>query len=88
MGRNRGRLAVSGRVVDDVVPAVTQRLAGLHPSLDGDVVDAVVHHAATELVSVVDDPVLLARLLDRRAHARLAAMAGSPIPIAAAQPPV
>jgi hypothetical protein len=54
-----------------------------HPSLEGATVDAVVYQAVAELVSCVDDPDRLARLLDRRVHARLLALAGQPIAITA-----
>ena len=79
-----------GRVVDDLVSAVIGRLMARHPSAGAAVVDAVVQQAAGELVSTVADADVFGRLLDRRAHARLAAMTGAPIPVArrSAPPPV
>lgn len=70
-----------GRVVDDLVSAVTGRLMTRHPSAGAAVVDAVVQQAAGELVSTIADVERFGRLLDRRADARLSAMTGAPIPV-------
>jgi hypothetical protein len=67
--------------VDDLVSAATVRLTAGYPSVDESVVNAVVYQAASELVSTIADAEQLGQLLDRRAHARLTAMTGSPIAI-------
>ena len=81
MRQNSGWGCMPGHVVDDLVAAVTVRLATRHPAAGHAVVAAVVQQAAGELVSTVADAEVFGRLLDRRAHARLAAMTGAPIPI-------
>lgn len=81
MGRNRSRAPVRERIVGDLVSEVIARLAARHPSLGATMVDLVVYQAATELVSTIVDPTQLAQQLDRRAHARLLAMAGHPVAI-------
>ena len=86
MRRNSGWPCVPARVVDDLVSAVTARLAVRHPSVGVPVVDSVVYQAAAELVSTIADPERLGRLLDRRADARLAAMTGSPVAITSDPP--
>lgn len=81
MAHNRGRAPVPEPVVEGLVSTTTARLVARHPSLGVAVVDAVVYQAATELVSTVADADKLRRLLDRRAHARLMAMTGTPIAV-------
>jgi hypothetical protein len=86
MGRNRSREPVCARVVGDLVSEAVARLAARHPSHGAAVVDLVVYQAATELVSTIADAAELARQLDRRAHARLLAMAGHPVAITRTRP--
>jgi hypothetical protein len=81
MRRNSGRPCVSGHVVADLVSATTARLVLRHPLAAKKVVDSVVYEAAAELVGMVANSEQLSLLLNRRAHARLTAMTGSPIAI-------
>src|SRR5262245_56054647 len=81
MRPNRGRPAVAGPDVEEVMSAVAARLAERHPTLSEATVNSVVYQAAVDLVSTVTDTAQLRCLLERRAHARLMAMTGQPIVI-------
>lgn len=81
MPNNGGRSALPGQVVARLVAAVAAGLANQHPTVTVTDVHAVVYQAATELASTVADPERLRRLLTRRAHARLLAQSGVPVPI-------
>jgi hypothetical protein len=85
MGRNSGRSAVPGPLVAQLVAATSARLAKAHPSVEHTVVQAVVYEAAVELASTVADPERLGRMLPLRAHARIMALTGAPIPIRSAR---
>ncbi|HEY7594775.1 MAG TPA: hypothetical protein VH969_16605 [Actinophytocola sp.] len=81
MSRNRGRSHVPGPAVEDVVAATVARMTVRHPSVPDAVVGGVVYQAAVELVCTVADGEQLRRQLERRVHARLLALAGTPVPI-------
>jgi hypothetical protein len=81
VGRNGGRPVVAACVVGDIVADVTAQLVARHPGFACSVVAEVTYQVASELVSVIGEPERLRRILDRRAHARLMAMAGAPVAI-------
>lgn len=78
----RHRVVLSPDVVDGVLARVVGQLVALHPGVGRAVVAAVAYQAAIELVVTVGDAGELARMLTRRADARLLAAAGAPVPIA------
>lgn len=87
MRRNRGWAAVSAGAVGELVSSVVTRMVVRHPFFGVSVVDSVVQQAAAELVSTITEGDQLARLLERRVDARLAAMSGAPVAIISGRRP-
>jgi imidazolonepropionase-like amidohydrolase len=81
VGRNGGRPVVAACVVGDILADATAQLVARHPGFAGSVVAEVTYQVATELVSVIAEAERFSLMLDRRAHARLMAMAGAPVAI-------
>lgn len=87
MRRNSGWASVPGGAVGELVSSVATRMVVRHPFFTVSVVDSVVQQAASELVSTVTEAGQLARMLERRVDARLAAMSGSPVAIMSGRRP-
>jgi hypothetical protein len=82
MGRNRGRQALTPEFIHQVVHETITAMAARHPTVPADVLADTVGAAAADLTCTMLAPDQFAASLRRRAHGRLAAMTGNPIPIA------